>query len=351
MKNDAMEQEGSRPSVEPVTTGEAARGREESHIKMLLKEHWTLICGLVFVSFGFFLLLEFKPESLAQKLGIGIPIEVGFAFIIAWVVGMTVEREARRELSDHANKQAVTISENVVKYLYSVDLPRDVFDLVEEYVFKQKVIKTSQLLVFDLTSEIIEGDWIAMNCEFDYRIKNISSEDVDYPVRFHASKVSGLNEPKVGDVGLKSLIIGSEEIEEAEFQDIDDADEDNVGQQKFSKNVTLRPGEEKRIRVNFSQYKRVNDNDLFQTNAISLCTELRVHYNAEMMNLFWEPVHPSEKFDREMNRQAGTKNACKIAEIDSPLLPKHGIFIWWNKIPAREETPPGEIHYPEVQGK
>lgn len=299
-------------------------------IRAFLRSHWTIVSGLLLVGVGFATLLIVAADKLYVKLLIGVPIEVGFAFIIAWVVGLTVEREARRELSDHALAHSHTISENVFKYLYSVKLPRDVFNVVADYVFKEPVIKTRQLLEFELYPPADGSDWIKMRCSFDYTLKNISEQDIDHPIKFHTSKVSGLNEPKDSSVGLASLIIGDRVIDKERFEEIDKAAPDDVGQQKYQEIERIPKNSELRVQITFYQHKRVNDNDLFQTNCVCEKTDIRVRFDPDVFNLFLEPVHPSNKFDSFIEPNHGADN-CIRAQINRPLLPKNGVFMWWNR--------------------
>ncbi|GAA3864718.1 hypothetical protein GCM10022404_13770 [Celeribacter arenosi] len=50
--------------------------------------------------------------------------------------------------------------------------------------------------------------------------------------------------------------------------------------------------------------------------------------------LFIEPVHPANKFDADFGPNGA--DCCRTVRIDQTLLPKNGLFIWWNPIDAQE---------------
>jgi hypothetical protein len=306
-------------------------------------EYKTLYIGLVFIFVGLVFVILANPQLFWQKLLSGFVVEVGFAFAIAWVVGATIERRAKHEHNLRVEKQASVLrgefqdrernlsqrlSQNVFAYLYSVNFPRSAFKVMEDYIFSQKVIKKRQYLEYEICDPVDSSGWIVMRCHFDYKLVNLSDEMIEHPVRFHASKVSGLDHPKVDGLGLISMFIRDVQIDPSKFPAMDQAAPDVIeGQQKFEEKISISPGEEVRVRVTFKQLKRVNDNDLYQSNAICESLELKLRYNPKVFNAFVEAVHPSEKFTINQFDQGDN---YRIVTIEEPLLPKNGVFMWWN---------------------
>ena len=169
-----------------------------------------------------------------------------------------------------------------------------------------------------------------MRCEYDYTLRNLSDEALNYPVKFYTSKVSGFDEPTDPDIGLKSLIIDDIAVPPNKFVDIDKAADDDVGQHKYEKVVLVTPGKDIRVRVTFFQHKRTTDNDLWQSNNVCEGFELKLRYDPAVFQVFVEPVHPCDQFDSEIGPTAGEN--CMTVRIDRPLLPKNGVFMWWNTI-------------------
>jgi hypothetical protein len=293
------------------------------------RKYWTIIVGVLFVFVGLFFALHFHVETLGPKLLIGFVTEIGFALLIAWGVAHVIERGARKEYDNYTKEKAQIISQNVFGYLYSVKLPRSAFDVMEEHIFKAPIIKTEQKLEYELLDPEDDSGWIKMRCEFDYTLKNISDSVVKHPVRFHASRVSVIGAPDIPGLGLQSLFIGPEEIPADKFPEIDLAAADDVGIQKYQVDREIQPNAELRVRVRFVQLKRVDDNDLYQTNTVTESFELKLRYNADMFDVFIEAVHPSSKFDGDIIQNGGRR--CRTVSIDQALLPKNGVFMWWNK--------------------
>lgn len=301
---------------------------------------WPLYLGLALIFLGLGLLLYFHPESLFYKILIGGVTEVGFAFLIAWVVAIIIEQSARREYDKYTQEKAVLISQNVFGYLYSVSFPRSAFTAMEKHVFEAPVIKTKQLLSYELPDHEVAPGWLKMKCEFDYTLKNLSDKAVRHNVRFHVSKVCGLNEPAVPGIGLQTLVIGDDVIPAERFSEINEAEPDEVGQERFVVERLIGAGEELRVRVTFSQIKRTMDNDLWQSNSVCENLEVKLRYNPEIHQVFAEPVHPVKKFAFDAGPCNGDQ--CRTVRIDTALLPSNGIFMWWNPVPV-----PSVAHTPE----
>ena len=298
-------------------------------MKSWIESYWTLCLGLVFIFVGLLSALHFHPETLFWKLFIGFFTEVGFALLIAWGVALLIERGARKEYDHYTQEKARVISQNVFGYLYSVKFPRSAFAVMEEHIFKAPVIKTQQKLDYELLDPRDDSGWIKMRCEFDYTLKNLSDKSVAHPVRFHASRVSGLDAPVFAGMGLQSVVINGVAIPSDQYDAIDAAAPDDVGQQKFEVIRDILPNEELSVRVVFFQLKRLNDNDLYQTGIVTENLELKFRYNPDLFDVFLEPVHPSSQFDRDIKPNGGDR--CRVVSIDHALLPKNGVFMWWNK--------------------
>jgi len=290
---------------------------------------WLILVGLALILLGFGLTLFFDPNSFIEKLIYGFIVEVGFAFSIAWGVGRTVEKGARKEFNDYVQRSGRVLSQNVFGYLYSVNFPRSAFKVMEDHIFSQPIIKTRQVIEMELIDPEPDSEWVKMRCQFDYTLKNMADTVINHPVRFHASKIAGMDEPPDHEIGLKSLTIGDDQIDPSRFEEIDRSAEDEVGQQKFVEEVVLGPKEEVRVRVTFIQHKRVNDNDLWQSNSVCEGFELNFRYNPDLFDLFLEPVHPSNKFKSDLGPTNGDN--CRRVEIEQALLPKNGVFMWWNR--------------------
>lgn len=288
-----------------------------------------MVLGILVIVVSLALFLSFPPKSWLEKLLYGFPLEIGFAFVIAWVVANLVESKARQEYDRYTQEKARLISQNVFGYLYSVNFPRSAFSVLEDFVFSPAIIKTYQKLDYELITPEVEPGWVKMRCEFDYSLKNVSEKTVEHDLRFHFSKIAGLNEPEVEGLGLQSLVIGDQSIPSEQFDALDHAAEDEIGRQRFLVVRSIPANSELRVRVTFVQLKRVDDNDLYQSGSVCENLELKLRYDPTYFDVFIEPIHPSNSFDSDIEPCGGDN--CRIVRIDQALLPKNGVFMWWNK--------------------
>ncbi len=312
--------------------------------RSFISSYWTLLIGVLFVLVGLAIIAPMEKMSFYQKLVYGVVIEVGFAFIIAWLVGLLVERGARQEYNEYVQKREDEekersrehlaerereISRNVFSYLYNVNLSRELFKIVQQYIFEQPVVKTKQFLEYELISpEDPSSEWLKMKCYFDYTLKNVSAEPIDHSVIFYTSDVVGEDAPDLDGVGLLSVYIGDEAVPPEEFEDLDAAAEDAPGVKRYSKVKTIQSGEEVRVEITAIQLKRVDDDDLWQSSCVCDSCELKFKFDPELFNVFLEPVHPQNSFDQSF--PIGPDNCVRV-RISRPLLPKNGIYMWWNR--------------------
>lgn len=294
-----------------------------------LKSYRVVLAGVFFIFLGLLLLLVVKPADLVPKLLLGFMTEVGFALVIAWGVAFFIERGARLENDRYILEKARVISQNVFSYLYGVQFPKSAFSVLQEFVFSPPIIKTRQILDYELIDPIDNSGWTTMRCEFDYTLRNISDVPIEHPIRFYTSEVSGGKAPKLPGVGLQSLVIATESINPDDFPKFDKAAPDEVGQRKYEVVRTILPGSDLRVRVTFVQPKKIEDNDLWQSNSVCESLEFKIRYNPEVYDVFLEPVHPGRRFDTEIKQNAGDN--CRTVSINRPLLPNNGVFMWWSK--------------------
>ncbi len=290
----------------------------------------TLIYGIAFSFVGIALLAHIEPKTTFGKVIIAGFTEIGFALVIAWGIGTFIERVARKDYNEYIQKKENILNRNLFAYLYDTNTSSTVFEFVTKYLFETPIIKTKQVLEYELMAPEAESDWVLMKVRFDFTLKNISLDKVDHVVRFHASKVSGLDSPKDDRDGLKSINLDGVNIDPSEFSKFDEAAPDDVGRQKFAFACPLEPDQEVRVMLSFMQYKRKVDNDLFQSNLICEETEFTLRYNPEHYDIFVEPVHPSDKFSQEFLENENHVTNCRRVIFNEPLLPKNGVFFWWN---------------------
>lgn len=299
------------------------------------ERYWTLILGVTLSILGIALLLHFDPKLLLLKVLYAGVTEIGFAFIIAWVVGLTVELGARKEYNEYIQSKERLLSRNVFSYLYNNRLPRVAFDQIETHVFKQPVIKTSQRIDYSFPSDTDNDGWILVKCIYDYEVENISDTTQQYPLKFHISDPTAKDEPSGLSAKTVYFRIGEKEYSDKQISEMNGREPDKDGQIRYSTTLVLEPGEKQSVRAVCLMPKRVNDNLLFKHGVVCLQTDLVIRYDRSRYDVFVEAVSPHEHFT---SFSANTDHTgCLEASFNEPMLPKHGVFVWWDS--SKKEVP------------
>lgn len=297
-------------------------------MRKIASSYWTLVIGLFSILLGLFLIVSHEHLAFWQKMLFGAVTEFGFAFVIAWVVGQTVEITAKREYNDYLQKQEKALSQNILRFLFDVDLTKSIFKVVTDYVLSKPVIKTKQKSEAQLIC--IEGndEWLKMQYRFEYTLRNISKNPVDWPLTFHVPKPEGMEIPNVEGIGIQFFQIGGRQIPIENLTLLCDDTVDSVGQIRYRNDIKIQPGEDVDIQIEFTQLKRTNDNDLFQTHITCEQLNLIVRFDHTKFNVYSEPLHPSGYWRSNIIEPQGVLRAS----LDAPFLPANGYFIWWNKV-------------------
>lgn len=288
---------------------------------LFFRSIWTLIVGILFIVVGLILVLAQEKIEFWEKLTYGAVTEIGFAFTIAWVVGQSVEISAKREYNHYLQKQEKSLSQNVLRYLFDVDLSKSVFKVVVDHVLSVPIIKTNQKVEIDLLPLTDNDEWLAMRVRFDYRLKNISDSPVQWPIKFHTSRPEGIHHPSIDGEGINHIQVNGIAITLDQITEEPEA----TGVSSFYFPQTIGAGEEIEVAIEFTQPKRVSDNDLFRTYNTCEALELIIRFDMSCLNVHTALLHPRSDWSNFSN-----SNGVIRARISEPLLPANGYFIWWN---------------------
>lgn len=293
---------------------------------------WALVVGVSFVGVGLALISSAEKLTFLQKMLFGGLTEIGFAFVIAWVVGQTFERAAKAEYNEYIQEQEKALSQNILRFLFNVDHTKSVFKVVTDHVLSKPLIKDKQLVDYSIVEEHVDTDWLTINCFFDYTLRNISNKDVDKDIRFHFAdsdlpkELSGIDTLALG---LLTLEIGEEKYDPSQFPDLVDKGSGAAGQLCYSVRRTIKQGETLRVRISLGQLKHATDSETWTT--YDTCEELEVNfrYDSTKFNASVEALHPSREF-ASLQPPTGASGILR-ARISEPLLPANGFVPWWER--------------------
>jgi hypothetical protein len=296
----------------------------------LFGEIWVLVVGLILSFSGLTLLFHYEPKYVFSKVVYAGVTEVGFAFVIAWAVGSFVEKRARREYNEFVEAKTQALSRNVLYSLYDIRIPKETFELIEEHIFNRPVIKTRQRIEWTIPDPSPNSDWILIKCIFDFDLKNVSDKKVkNYPLRFHISNPTVADHPAGAEAGTKLVRVRSVVFDEEQIRSMNKAEADSDGQIRYSHTISILPDEIVPVRIVFFQHKRVKDADIFKHSCLCERTELTVRYNSQVYDFFAEPISPCEAFDSVFKNVDHTGRYEAL--MAKPMLPKNGVYMWWDK--------------------
>ncbi|MEM7472176.1 MAG: hypothetical protein AAF340_12565 [Pseudomonadota bacterium] len=296
------------------------------------KSIWALLFGVFCVLVGLWLISSYEKLTFMQKMLFGGVTEVGFAFVIAWVVGQTFEKAAKAEYNEYIQKQEKSLSQNILMYLFDVDLTKGVFQVVSESVLSNPIVKKKQIVEYSIIEEHTGTDWITVNCFFDYTLRNISNSDVFRDIRFHFAEprsVGELEQQALTGLGLRSLEVGGSVYEKTKFSELVDHESAGVGQNCYSVRKKIASGEDLRVRVSFCQLKRSTDKEIWTTYDTCEALEVTFRCNSANYECSIEALHPSRRFDT-LSPSSPPEGILR-ATSSTPLLPANGFVLWWER--------------------
>lgn len=300
-----------------------------------------LILGSCAVFLSLLSLFHRPPESVWEKVLLAGLAELGFAIIIAIIVGNLIDIKAHEKIEekqkeyDEKNRireekyqedikdREFILSNNIIEYIYSTKLPRRVFNFVESQIFQQNLYKKDLKVEYDFC-EFSENSVLIRNI-FEYEVENISENTKDFTIPFYLDKSLGVIDSNfTKNEGPYQIFIG-EEVPPADFKCIDDELQDTDTHKKYGYPVKLEPGETLPVRICVYIIKRIADAELWMNMYLADGVNLTIRYPKDKLELTVEPVHARNKFERETQEDFGI-----YAVIKGPILPSDGINIRWH---------------------
>lgn len=305
---------------------------------------WPLILGVFLASLGIVLSFFLKTESLTVKIIITVIAELGFAFVIAYVIIITIDSrekyEFRKTVEEKDKKfqkysqdmQRRLAARNIVSFLLDMDLPQAVTDGLQKSITNSTILKRYQKMVVDFS--FISDDKLQSTTLFEYVAENIGNEVVEHPLQIF------LENQEVEKIGVEEYFFGVECFDifikkkgEVNFLklDLDYNDRDLFrGNQQTNLEIgsvatlTLAPGDCFKVLFSHSEKKKNSDNAIWQNLLLCERLDLTVNYPRDKLNLYYTMIHPEGDTADVVELPSGLK-----IDFDKPLFLRHGWLIWW----------------------
>ncbi|MFC3629200.1 hypothetical protein ACFOM8_07040 [Paracoccus angustae] len=293
-----------------------------------LSNNEVLFLGLLLTLPGISLAIAVDSPKLITKLIIAFITEMGFAFIIAWVIICTVDE---REKKKH-NEQVELDKRRMASRLYlntvlDLDLPSSVTEELQMYIAGSKLLKKYQKVILILEKC---GSYCKMTQIFEVVYVNVGRATVQWCPTFDSydNRVSEIEEKNPGHPwGFNEVKIEKRKSGTDIWVDISPEDINKLAPEaeiKLSREVDIGPQDEIRVFIEQTCSKFASDNELFTNKALTDSLSLEVSYDRSEFEVSYRAVHPREDFS-ELKRSGGSDRI----QFSHPFLPSHGFVVWW----------------------
>lgn len=283
---------------------------------------WPLFLGIFLVAVGLTILSHFDIKQLWHKVAIAGLAEIGFAFIIAFILSITIEYQSRKEFQKEITERETRLAKNIFDYIYSIRTERSVFRLIEEKIFKESFLRRGMDIRFHFGDVV--GDWVNVRAEFCFKLENISHNKKDYDVVFFYEKPMGVTAVPAGVKSGISMLFIDRQYSEEEISEINKNFPDDKRFMNFKKTISVEPNRPVDIKIFANLPKRVRDVEVWRTFTATDSLTVNVFYDKNIFDLNHDLLHPSKDFSQVLDHDDGL-----TLHLPDALLPSNGVFLWW----------------------
>ena len=279
--------------------------------------------------------------------------EIGFAFFIAMVIIIFVDRRSRKELEDMTEESIRLTSENVFKATLGVTVPDSIVRQTMGTIFSSQIVRHDLRLTFTLDELKDElRDWcekcVLLRVDTVYELENISGSVANFVVKgFHAMP------PYPDDALYKvsridSLSIGNETY---------DAEEINKGlksstqfRSEYEWPCKIEASQKVRVAVSYTAIRELSDAELWTSMLAS--TSLEVIVDMRIKGLLWDLGNRlSGILQPQSASRSGPYGNEKITfRSEEALLPHQGVLFWWRpQRSAQTESDSSDRGVPQIE--
>jgi|GEM_PF-2692018 len=326
---------------------------------MFLRARWPLIVGLVLVLIAVF--MEHLRDRLAHangeplelsaifdlSLALHILLELGFAFLIAFVVAWAVEAKASEEHLKELNRVRMKIETDVAAHLDEIsraqtDELKRVFvgafgakhdsSYVEAALlscFDHRLIRENYYITYRLdpfseddakTAGVNAADYVYLTATISYYVKNIGVRPEPTAITYGFSVINSALErfAKVIDLHADRAYT-TEELDAMASFDEEESEKD------YAIDVELDPGQGIPVRITAKFVKEASDNDAFSFRYPTLNARCRIDSYIPHLQ-----IGATARTASEMTEEPGVKDGrSQEWVIKGSILPHNSVVFWW----------------------
>lgn len=307
--------------------------RRPSYLDLVsfIRNYQTLTWGVVLLIFGVYF-SEFQMSgwefSIFYRAATYAELfrEFGFAFLIAFVISMAIERAAHREFNDTINLRITELQHAVFKAIYFHEIEPKLIAEVEETIFRAPFMRHNHHQTYHLTLISAKDldpnnprlpDFQIMKCDMtmSYEVRNISREDQDFTLKIAVESTH----PVLRDyVRIHKIKINGVDAEIPKTSD-------SEGFRHFERIIkNIPPGGRVKITAAWQALKDPDDTEVWRSFYPSDGMTLGVHFPEQVRMRGAHALHRQEITSKEIEGSSYAEWS-----IDNAVLPHQGIVFWW----------------------
>lgn len=285
---------------------------------------FLILLGILYNDHGVGIFTLFEKKTVALFIS-----ELGFAFVIAFVISVGIEMRSRREHNALVAMQLAAANRNIFEAIYKVRMPPEVFQEIEEKIIKQKFYRKNTHIYYTFSSQDnpIEGHEISkifkVEVNLSYDVENLSDDDDDFDLRvfIETPLIRELSDRvQLIDLLLDGKSISREELEKARRNW---ADTENYIRYRYP--IPVQGGHSRKVEIIYEMVKLERDNEAWR--SFYPCDSLRLTLILPTnLTCSVDAIHP----DGITSTKGKAGDQLREFRIDKPLLPAHGVLFWWS---------------------
>jgi len=263
--------------------------------------------------------------------------DIGIAFIIAIILAAGIESEHRKQLRGMLEEKVGSISENVFKGVYNVELPREYVSETVSLAIKNNFVRTGTQVIYWIRSQQEGADeFVTLDTKISFTIKNISHKNQVLPMKLllpRPTNPARASHSIIADWKV-TLDGGDREIPfpgfsvdmreaNAQLQELINTEDDLYCKIELGK-IDLAVQQEAHVTARYVMVKEIDDTEILKFLHPTKGVSVNI-YGADMFLIKGRSIH------RHTCELGEPLNDAQTLSQRDYFLPHQGIHIWWKR--------------------
>ncbi|WP_336487396.1 hypothetical protein [Methylobacterium nigriterrae] len=266
--------------------------------------------------------------------------DIGIAFLVAFIVIITIEQRQRREQNQEIKKFLSETHEHLFSTILGVEFPGEVWKLLVQKVMKEKFFRKDTHVFYRLSypaapRQIGGIDVVTIRQETCMEVVNLTGDKVVFPARFFVERPQGQNHESLGDSRPDiEVSVDGTAIPQSGMKAREPVGKSDEIYNLYEFDVEIGKDDSKIVKMrDYARDKLVADGEMWR--SVYVCDGLLISITfPDTLEVDIDAIHPDPI---EILYRSDT---MLTARIERPLLPHNGVAFWWApKAPASPPAP------------